>query len=159
VTERATFGALGVLAMGLALSALATHAEAPVVEAVPGRLPGETPAISTELRTLRDGGKLDPNVATAAELQLLPGIGPALARRIVDDRARHGRYADVGEMARVSGIGAKRIEALRGLVAIQSSKSQTRPSTTEMRSGSVSSAAGSTTPRVSSSNASVRLSR
>lgn len=40
-----------------------------------------------------DSIRLDPRTATAAELELVPGIGPATAARIVEHRRRHGREA------------------------------------------------------------------
>lgn len=56
---------------------------------------------------------LDVNAATAAELMRLPGIGPTLAERIVDDRRRRGPYLQLDDLARIPGIKAKTIEKLR----------------------------------------------
>ncbi len=47
------------------------------------------------------------NEASAEELELLPGIGPVLARRIVDERARNGRFTSLLDFQRVPGIGEK----------------------------------------------------
>jgi competence ComEA-like helix-hairpin-helix protein len=52
-------------------------------------------------------GSIDVNSASAAELTKLPGIGPALAERIVAYRETHGRFASVGELNAVKGIGDK----------------------------------------------------
>ena len=51
---------------------------------------------------------VDLNRGSAEDLDSLPGIGPALARRIVEGRP----YRDVGELLRVRGIGPKRLDAL-----------------------------------------------
>jgi competence protein ComEA len=51
--------------------------------------------------------RLDLNAATPAELEALPGIGPALAGRIVDYRGSHGPFRDVRELLNVSGVGEK----------------------------------------------------
>lgn len=59
---------------------------------------------------------LDVNRATAQELAGLPGIGPALARRVVEWRGRHGPFATVDELEKVPGIGAATVERLRPLV-------------------------------------------
>jgi len=59
---------------------------------------------------------LDPNRASAAELELLPGIGPSLAGRIVADRQLHGPFATVEELERVKGIGARTVERLSPLL-------------------------------------------
>lgn len=63
-------------------------------------------------------GPLDLNTATAAQLETLPGVGPATARRIVDDRERNGPFASVNDLDRVSGIGPAKLDALRGLVTV-----------------------------------------
>ncbi len=49
--------------------------------------------------------RLDINAATAPQLNLVPGIGPRLAERIVDDRAQHGPFRSVDDLQRVPGIG------------------------------------------------------
>jgi len=67
-----------------------------------------------DARALRDGERLDLNRATEAELELLPRIGPAMARRIVEARP----FASVDELVRVRGIGARTLERLRPLVRV-----------------------------------------
>ena len=57
------------------------------------------------------------NAADAAELACLPGIGPALAARIVADRSAHGPFAEVQMLERVPGIGPARIAHLAGRVS------------------------------------------
>ena len=61
---------------------------------------------------------LDLNRASEAELDELPGIGPALAGRIVASRAEQGRFRAVDELERVPGIGAALVERLRPLVTV-----------------------------------------
>ena len=65
-----------------------------------------------------DRAKVDLNRATVVELETLPGVGPAIARAIVDDRDRHGPFATVDELDRVPGVGPAKLEALRDLVAV-----------------------------------------
>jgi competence ComEA-like helix-hairpin-helix protein len=55
---------------------------------------------------------LDINRATAASLQLLPGIGAGSARRIVRDRSRHGPFAGPEDLVRVKGIGQAKLRRL-----------------------------------------------
>ena len=56
------------------------------------------------------------NSASLEELQRLPGIGPVLARRIVETRSTHGPFRKVEDLLRVSGIGPATLERLRFLV-------------------------------------------
>ncbi|MDX2381971.1 MAG: helix-hairpin-helix domain-containing protein [Acidimicrobiia bacterium] len=61
-------------------------------------------------------GPVDLNRATIAELDALPGIGPATASVIVTDREMNGPFLTVDELTRVRGIGPAKLEALAGLV-------------------------------------------
>lgn len=63
-------------------------------------------------------GRVDLNTATAAELEALPRIGPALAERIVAWRDVNGRFTSVDDLLAVSGIGAKVLDSLRDLVRV-----------------------------------------
>lgn len=62
------------------------------------------------------------NTADQAQLDLLPGIGPALASRIITDRDEHGPFDSIDDLKRVSGIGPKTVEKLRALVSLGGSK-------------------------------------
>jgi competence protein ComEA len=64
------------------------------------------------------GGLVNINRATAAELEELPGVGPATAAAIISDREEHGPFPTVDDLARVRGIGPAKLEQLRDLVAI-----------------------------------------
>ena len=57
--------------------------------------------------------RIDINTASAAELELLPGIGPTLAERITDFRARSGPFRNIESLQRVRGIGPKTVEKIR----------------------------------------------
>jgi len=63
-------------------------------------------------------GPVDLNTATAAELEELPGVGPAIAEAILDERERRGRFAAVEDLLDVRGIGDARLEQLRDLVTV-----------------------------------------
>ncbi|WP_446041818.1 helix-hairpin-helix domain-containing protein [Streptomyces sp. SID1121] len=56
------------------------------------------------------------NTATAEQLDTLPGVGPVLARHILDYRTEHGGFRSVDELREVNGIGDRRFADLRPLV-------------------------------------------
>jgi len=55
---------------------------------------------------------VDVNAASAAELETLPGIGPALADRIVRFRDLNGRFASSNELADVAGMTSGKLDAI-----------------------------------------------
>jgi comEA protein len=62
--------------------------------------------------------KIHVNDASAAELESLPGIGPALARRIITYRNAHGSFQALQDLGHVKGIGPKTLNRLRPLVSL-----------------------------------------
>jgi competence protein ComEA len=92
-----------VLAAALALRAAAER-RIPSA-ATPRRDPAATPAGAAPGAALLFGGRVDLNAAGAADLEALPGIGPAIADRIVAARARRGRFDAVDDLLAVPGIG------------------------------------------------------
>lgn len=61
---------------------------------------------------------LNLNLASAAELESLPGVGPAIARAILDERQRRGAFRSVDDLLTVKGIGEQRLADLRPLVTV-----------------------------------------
>lgn len=60
--------------------------------------------------------RVDLNTASAAELERLPRVGPALAKRIVEWRERHGPFRGPDDLRHVRGIGAATVRLLNPMV-------------------------------------------
>lgn len=82
--------------------------EEPVAEAG-----GQEVAVASPQAEPAAGGLINVNVAGPEELTALPGVGEATAAAIVEERERNGAFASVDDLARVSGIGPKKLEKLR----------------------------------------------
>jgi len=99
------------------------------------RIPGIGPATLTRLaefldfsepsvlpgipggRAGRQPGRVDLNRAGVAELETLPGVGPATARRIIEARGVRGRFDRIEDLLAIPGIGPVTLERLRPLVS------------------------------------------
>lgn len=68
---------------------------------------------TTPQETILLGQKLDINIASASDLEVLPGIGPSLAKRIVEYRNAHGPFTSIEELDSVNGVGPKILERLK----------------------------------------------
>ena len=92
----------------------------PALKAAAGRsnggYAGAGTAVSGGWQTFA-GGKINLNRAAAEELERLPGIGPAMARRIVERRQAR-RFTKVEDLLQVKGIGKAKLERLRHLVEV-----------------------------------------
>ncbi|SFM91378.1 comEA protein [Thermodesulforhabdus norvegica] len=63
--------------------------------------------------------KININTADKADLEKLPGIGPALAERIIQYRQEHGPFKTIDELKNVKGIGDKKFEAIKDLITVE----------------------------------------
>ena len=86
---------------------------------VPARLPAAVAAAEGAPSTggaAAPAGPIQLSVATAEQLDALPGIGPVTAQKIIDYRTAHGAFRSVEALDEVPGIGPSRVEQLQGLV-------------------------------------------
>lgn len=63
-------------------------------------------------------GLVNINSATLAELDTLPGIGPAYARRIIDYRQANGPYVSIEQLLEIKGIGPATLNKIRAQVTL-----------------------------------------
>jgi len=75
-------------------------------------------------------GKLDLDVATAAQIDSLPGVTPLMARRIVADRMSRGPFLSADGLRRVVGVGSKFLKGIDTLITFSGTFVQTNPSDT-----------------------------
>jgi competence protein ComEA len=62
---------------------------------------------------------LDLNQATAGQLDFVPGIGPAMAARIIEYREQNGAFASLDDLTHVSGIGEKKLAQFRQYLCVR----------------------------------------
>ena len=67
---------------------------------------------------------LNLNAATEAQLEALPGIGPATATRIVEYRKKNGGFKKVEDLMNVKGIGEKSFLKLKALITVAPSRAE-----------------------------------
>ena len=78
----------------------------------------EKTEINVKGSSIIPAGKVNLNTSTKTELTSLPGIGPALAERILIYRQDYGFFQSIDDLSKVKGIGKKTLERLRDLVYI-----------------------------------------
>ena len=122
VQERTTLALLGALA--LILLGVLGWQRRPVALSVsvpPAEAAAVTPAQAAQWDGAVDAARqVDVNAADAAALERLPGVGPSLAKRIVEERQRRGPFQSPEALTRVRGIGPKTVEAVKDYVKVGS---------------------------------------
>ncbi len=98
---------------------LGTTADEPVERLERKRAPASFPSPAGKgNKILAADPKIDVNAAGEADLMRLPGIGPTLAARIVQQRST-AAFASIDDLRKVKGIGAKTMDAIRPFVVVK----------------------------------------
>ena len=101
-----------------------------VLSAVIGLLAGIPPLGVAQTRPAEKPAAVDLNTASVVELEALPGVGVAMATRIVEYRQKQGGFKKVEDLMNVRGIGEKSFLKLKPLVRVSP------PSQAELSDGS-----------------------
>ncbi len=62
--------------------------------------------------------KVNINTATAEQLQTLPGIGPSLAKTIIEHRTKSGKFSRIEELINVKGVGEKKFQKIKDRLVV-----------------------------------------
>jgi competence protein ComEA len=77
-----------------------------------------TPPLAAASHPSQNEERININAASAEELQRIPGIGPALASRIVEHRRRHGPFKRPQDIVIVRGMSAKFYRRIAHLIRV-----------------------------------------
>lgn len=91
----------------------------PLVGEVTVVAPAANKGIPSTLATKTPIGKININTATLEELDLLPGIGPAIGQRIIDYRNENGAFKQTEDLKKVRGIGDSVFGQIKDLITLQ----------------------------------------
>ena len=72
-------------------------------------------------------GPIDLNLASEVDLQMLPGVGVVMAKKIIDYRRKNGYFQTVDELINVVGVGPKRMERWIPLLIVAKSEVKSDP--------------------------------
>jgi len=84
----------------------------------PTSTPDATPTGGDEEQPFEVDGRININTADLITLQQLPGVGPAIAGRIIAFREEHGDFLTIYHITEVSGIGPVRFDQIRNLITV-----------------------------------------
>jgi competence protein ComEA len=95
--------------------------------AAPPRPSAQAPAAPKPAAS--ESAPINLNTATAAQLEALPGVGPAMAQRILEYRQKIGGFKKAEELMNVRGIGERAFLKLKSLVTVPAARQDRTPAT------------------------------
>jgi competence protein ComEA len=118
VTREQERGLVVLLCVGLLVGGAVLVRPTRRADAPPPARPIVVRDVAVVVPVLVERANVDINLAGADELATLPGIGPALAARILAYRSEHGPFRTVDDLTAVKGIGPATVRDLRDFAAI-----------------------------------------
>jgi competence protein ComEA len=88
---------------------------------VPSQRPTAAPLSPDSSAPTTGSGLINLNWATQVELESLPGIGPEMAKRILDYRDQNGPFESIEAIQQISGIGPATFARLQDLITVDES--------------------------------------
>ena len=85
----------------------------PLKDGMQIRVPERADAGGSAAHMAQHDGKIHINTADEKKLDELPGIGPTMAKRIVEYRNEHGPFESIDDLVKIRGIGAEKLEKIR----------------------------------------------
>lgn len=85
----------------------------PLKDGMQIRVPERPDAGGSAAKMAQSDGKIHINTADEKKLDELPGVGPIMAKRIVEYRNEHGPFESVDDLAKVRGIGAEKLAKIK----------------------------------------------
>ncbi|OGR56751.1 MAG: hypothetical protein A3I11_03540 [Elusimicrobia bacterium RIFCSPLOWO2_02_FULL_39_32] len=121
ITERKVFLFLFLfLCLGIGLKVYRSHLEEPKLKVLHNK---EFEDLIKGFEDKREQAvELDLNLAFQKDLESLPGIGPSLAKEIIQYRVKNGKFTKPEELLKVKGMGLIRYEALRSYFKVNNKK-------------------------------------
>jgi len=87
-------------------------------EEIPGTANNSFTSIQNS-RGIQINFPIDLNLATAEDLEALPGIGPSKAEDIISHREQIGSFSSIEDLLEVPGVGEKTLESLKDLIFVE----------------------------------------
>ena len=85
----------------------------PLKDGMQIRVPERADAGGSAAAMAQNDGKIHINTADEKKLDELPGVGPVMAKRIVEYRNEHGPFESVDDLTKIRGIGPEKLEKIR----------------------------------------------
>ena len=74
---------------------------------------------SNQYSSIKSTSKVNINKATQTELEMIPGVGPSTALKIIEYREQNGKFHSIEDIKNVSGIGDVKYEQMKEYITVK----------------------------------------